>query len=333
MKLTIAIPTYNRNEILTKNIEKLLPQVTNECRVIIVDNCSDIPVEDTIKDLLEEYSHIDISVIRNRYNIGMTANILKCFGECPDPWLWVLGDDDEVTDGAVARILSDIDRKRELHLITYAWDADSFKREQEVITTGIDQFLETFETFGVVLFLSTSVYNMNKVVGSMSFAHFFQTSYAPHLVMLFMSLGDEGKCAFSRDQIVVNKAEETPSELKWDQIFIYQLTLLLRLPLKPSTIAKLRNRLEQLTRVWTIYHFIFTLTFTEYEEGSINKPTILYGEVVRSFFHLDRRISTRLVSRLGYFIVKYPFLFKWILARMFKAIKGEQFEPDKNLRI
>jgi len=333
MKLTIAIPTYNRNEILKENLAKLLPQITDECRVVIFDNCSDVSVRDTIEDLVEVYSQIDISVVRHRYNIGMTANILKCFEECPDPWLWVLGDDDEVTDGAVARILGDINMKRELRFITYAWDADSFKRGQEVITTGIDQFLETFETFGCVLFLSTSVYNMNKVVDSMSFGHFFQTSYAPHLVMLFMSLGDEGKCAFSRDQIVVNKGEETPSELKWDQIFIYQLTLLLRLPLKPSTITKLRNRLEQLTRVWTIYHFIFTLTFTEYEKGSINKPTILYGEIVRSFFHLDRRISTRLVSRLGYFIVKYPFLFKWILARMFKAIKGEQFEPDKNLRI
>jgi glycosyltransferase involved in cell wall biosynthesis len=333
MKLTIAIPTYNRNEILYKNIEKLLPQITDECRVVIFDNCSDVPVKDTIEDLVEANAHIDISIVRNRYNIGMAANILKCFEECPDPWLWVLGDDDEVTDGAVARILSDIDMKRELHFITYAWDADSFKRRQEVITTGIDQFLETFETFGCVLFLSTSVYNMNKVIGSMSFAQFFQTSYAPHLVMLFMSLGDDGKCAFSKDQIVINKAEDTPAELKWDQIFIYQLTLLLRLPLKPRTIAKLRNRLEQLTKVWTIYHFIFTLTFKEYEKGSDNKPTILYGEIVRSFFYLDRRISTRLVSRLGYFVVKYPFLFKWAFSRIFKALKGEEFEPDRNLRI
>jgi glycosyltransferase involved in cell wall biosynthesis len=333
MKLTIAIPTYNRNEILKANLAKLLPQVTDECRVIIFDNCSDVPVEDTVKDLLEDNSLIDISVIRNRYNIGMTANILKCFEVCPDPWLWVLGDDDEVTDGAVARILSDIGRQQELHFLTYAWDEDSFKRKQEVITTGIDQFLEEFETFGVVLFLSTSVYNINKVAGSMSFAHFFQTSYAPHLVMLFMSLGDEGKCAFSRDQIVLNKAEETPSYLKWDQIFIYQITMLLRLPLKPSTIAKLKKRLEQLTRVWTIYHFILTLTFMKHEEGRINKPTVLYGEIVRSFFHLDRRFSTRLVSRLGYFVVKYPFLFKWILSRTFKVLKGREFQSESNLRI
>jgi glycosyltransferase involved in cell wall biosynthesis len=333
MKLTIAIPTYNRNEILKANLAKLLPQVTEECRVIIFDNCSDVPVKDTIKDLEEVYSHIDINVVRNRYNIGMTGNILKCFEVCPDPWLWVLGDDDEVTDGAVARILSDIGRHRELHFITYAWDEDSFKREQEVITTGIDQFIETFETFGAVLFVSTSVYNMNKVVGSMSFAHFFQTSYAPHLVMLFMSLGDEGKCAYSRDQIVANKAEDTTSYLKWDQIFIYQITMLLRLPLKPSTIAKLKKRLEQLTRVWTIYHFIFTLTFMKHEAGRINKPIVLYGEIVRSFFHLDRRFSTRIVSWLGYFVVKYPILFKWTLSRIFKVLKGREFQSESNLRI
>ncbi len=333
MKLTIAIPTYNRNEILNKNLKKLLPQITDKCRVIIFDNHSDIPVEETIRDLLVENSDIDIRVIRNRYNIGMTANILKCFDECPDPWLWILGDDDEVTEGSVTRILDDIGSKSELHVITYAWDEDSLKRDHEVITTGIDPFLETFETFGAVLFLSTSVYNIEKVIGSMSFAQFFQTSYAPHLVMLFMSLGDDGKCAFSKDQIVVNKAEDTPAELKWDQIFIYQLTLLLRLPLKPNTIIKLRNRLVQLTKVWTIYHFIFTLTFKEHEKGSNNKPTILYGEIVRSFFYLDRRLSTRLVSKLGYFVVKYPFLFKWILSRIFKAVKGEEFEPDRNLRI
>jgi glycosyltransferase involved in cell wall biosynthesis len=333
MKLTISIPTYNRNEILKANLAKLLPQVTDECRVIIFDNCSDVPVENTIKDLVEVYSQIEISVVRNRYNIGMTANILNCFEGCPDPWLWVLGDDDEVTDGAVARILSDIGKKRELHFITYAWDEDSFKREQEVITTGIDQFLETFETFGAVLFLSTSVYNMNKVVDSMSFAHFFQTSYAPHLVMLFMSLGDEGRCAYSNNQIVVNKGEDTPQELRWDQIFIYQITILLRLPLKPRTIVKLKKRLEQLTRVWSIYHFIFILTFMKYEKGSINKPTVLYGEIVRGFFHLDRRISTRLVSRLGYFIVRYPFLFRWILSRIYKIFKGKEFESDTHLRV
>lgn len=333
MKLTIAIPTFNRNNILKENLKKLLPQITENCRIIIFDNCSDIPVENSLKDLLESSSQVDISVVRNRYNVGMTANILKCFEACNDPWLWVLGDDDEVTDGAVARILNDIEKQQKMHFLTYAWDEDSFKRKKKLITKGIDQFLEQFETFGAVLFLSTSIYNMKKISSGMSFAHFFQTSYAPHLVMLFMSLGDHGKCAFYKDQIVFNEADKTPAHLKWDQIFIYQTTILLRLPLKPRTIQKLKTRLEQLTRVWTIYNFIFTLTFMKYENGGINKPTILYGEIVRSFYHLDRRLMTRITSWLGYFIIKYPSMFRWIFSKIFKIIKGREFKLQNNFRV
>ncbi len=334
MSLTIAIPTYNRNDIFRANLEKLLPQVTEECKIIVYDNCSDIPVKDSIADLLNDYSNIDISIVTNSHNVGMTANILKCFENCSDPWLWILGDDDEVADNAIERILYDIDRHKEMHFVTYAWDEDSFKnRTQEITTTGIDEFIDTFETFGAVLFLSTSIYNMNKVTDGMSFAHFFQSSYAPHLVMLFMSLGDNGKCIYSENQIVKNKADDTPDYLKWDQIFIYQLTLLLRLPLKPKTISKLKKRFEQLTRVWSIYHFIYSLTFMKYEKGTINKPTILYGEIVRSFFHLDRRLSTRIAIWIGFFIIKYPHLFKGILSLIYRLIKGKDYESDTNLRI
>lgn len=333
MTLTIAIPTFNRNEILCKNISKLLPQITGDCRLVILDNASHIPVQDTLNGILNEYPDIDVRIIRNRVNLGMTANILKCFEECKDPWLWVLGDDDEVHEGAVETILNDINKNADSHFITYAWDEDTLRREKEVITSGLDSFLDTFETFGAVLFLSTSVYNINKVIGSMSFAQFFQTSYAPHLVMLFMSLGDEGKCNFSPKQIVSNMAAETPAELKWDQIFIYQLTLLLRLPLPPKTIFKLKQRLRQLTRVWTLYHFIFTLVFKKYESGVENKPVILYGEVIRGFYHLDSRFTSRTVAFVGFLIVRYPFIFKWAFSRLFKVLKGREFIPDDNLRI
>ena len=71
MKLTIAIPTYNRNEILKANLGKLLPQVTKECRVIIFDNCSDVPVKDSIQNLLEVYSHIAAASV---HEITQTRN-------------------------------------------------------------------------------------------------------------------------------------------------------------------------------------------------------------------------------------------------------------------
>lgn len=332
--LTIAIPTFNRNDILKRNLENLFPQLSENCRVVIFDNHSDIPVQHSLKELLEEYSFLKIQIVRNRHNVGMTANILKCFELCEDQWLWILGDDDLVCPDAVENICCDIQSYMDAHCITYSWDNDTFQnRKTEISTHGVDEFIDTFETFGAVLFLSTSVYNMTKVSSGMAFAHFFQSSYAPHLAMLFMSLGEDGESIFSNKQIVSNMAHETPDFLKWDQIFIYQITLLLRLPLKAKTILKLRNRMVQLTEVWSIYHFIFNLTFRDLSYNDDTRPLVFYGEIVRSFFALDRRLSTRIAICIGYIVIRYPFFFRKFLAWIYKLVKGREFNPDNNLRI
>jgi GT2 family glycosyltransferase len=39
MDLTIAIPTYNRNELLLRHLAHLLPQLNERCRLLILDNC------------------------------------------------------------------------------------------------------------------------------------------------------------------------------------------------------------------------------------------------------------------------------------------------------
>jgi len=333
MKLTIAIPTYNRNEILKANLELLLPQVSTNCKLLILDNCSDVPVEKTITSLLERYPNVDVQIVRNPYNLGMTANILRCFELCFDSWLWILGDDDQIKDGAVGQILSDTKEHNEFHFISYAWDELSLQRGEKIVTKGVDNFIDSFENVGVVLFLSTSVYNMNRVSKSISYGNFFQTTYAPHLVILFMSLGDKGKCFLSNKQIVVNTGYDTPDELRWDQIFIYQITILLRLPLKPVTISKLKNQLVQLTRVWTITHFIYVLTYMECGEKSEEKYSILYGDIVRSFFHLDRRVISRILVLIGYIVVRHPSIFRPLMGYIYRLAKGKEYKLENNLRI
>lgn len=333
MKLTIAIPTYNRNEILKKNLGLLLKQVTPDCRVLILDNCSEIPVKNTLKKLLEEFSHIDIKVIRNSYNIGLTGNILKCFEICEDPWLWVLGDDDHVKVGAIDQVLYDINRYNDNHFISYAWDEPSFKRKKNLTTIGINELIDSFESLGVILFTSASVYNVPKVIKNISYGNFFQSTYAPHLVMLFMSLGDSGKSVLSCNEIVINKGFDTPIHLRWDQIYFYQMVLLLRLPLKPTTLYKLKNRLVELTRLWTISHLIYTLVYIKYNDNERKRPLILYHDIVRSFFYLDKRITSKIIMLLGYVVIRYPKIFKPTMEFVFKSIKGKGFDANNNLRI
>lgn len=333
MKLTIAIPTYNRNEILKKNLNFLIPQLTTDCRLIIIDNASDNPVDNDLKDIILNHKKINIKVIRNRDNIGLTGNILRCFELCEDPWLWVLGDDDEVKSGALEKIIFDIENNKDVHFINYAWDAPSFLRKGSLLTHGVGDFIDNIENLGVALFISAGIYNTKKIKKYLSFGNFFQTTYAPHLVMLFLSVGDEGQCILSNEQIVTNRGFETPESLRWDQIFIYQITLLLRLPLSPNAVYKLKNKLKQLTRVWTITHLIFVLVKMGCIERSTKRTLILYDSIVKGFFYLDDRLISKIITYLGYFIIKNPFLFNPILNFAYRVKRGKNFEPIRNLRI
>ena len=104
MKLTIAIPTYNRNDILEQNIGLLLPQLNSDCKLLIIDNHSSIPVEETLNPYILKFPHVSIEVIRNRVNVGGNANVLRCIEFCETEYLWILSDDDPVLNNAVETI-------------------------------------------------------------------------------------------------------------------------------------------------------------------------------------------------------------------------------------
>ena len=330
--LTIAIPTYNRNSILKRNLMDLIPQFTECCQLVIVDNNSDISVRSDIEDLIAKYPTKNINIIRNKHNVGLTGNIIKCFELCEDGWLWILGDDDIVKPDAVSTIKNYIKYNGEKTFISYAWEGPSYKRNGDIITNGLDEFIDSIESLGVVLFISTSIYNVKKVVGNISYGSFFQSTYAPHLAILFMSLKNGGQCILTNRQIVTNNSSNTPQGLRWDQIFIYQLVLLLRLPLSTQTLSKLKLRLSELTRLWTISHLIYTLTFLRKNDDKIGSIT-LYNDIVKSFYYLDDRVSTKIISIIGYIIIRNPKVFKPIMDKIYKKIKGKGFETSGNLRI
>ena len=89
----------------------------------------------------------------------------------------------------------------------------------------------------------------------------------------------------------------------------------------------------ELTRLWTIPHLIYTLVYIRYDENEKKRPLILYHDIVRSFFYLDKRFNSKIIILFGYIIVRYPKLFKPILESIYKHIKGKEFNPNNNLRI
>ena len=117
LKLTIAIPSYNRNLVLKDNIQKLLEQINDQIEIIVIDNFSDTPIEQTLENELQEYPQL--KVIRNIANIGLSANIIRCFEVCNTKWVWLLSDDDTVETLAVEKIIEQIENNENTFYKTF----------------------------------------------------------------------------------------------------------------------------------------------------------------------------------------------------------------------
>ena len=108
IKLSIAIPTYNRAKCLDECLESIYNQKNidfNEIEVVISDNNS----SDETKFVVDKWKDkFPIFVYKkNSTNIGPTRNIRNVLNLAQGNYIWLFGDDDIfVKDYAVAKILS-----------------------------------------------------------------------------------------------------------------------------------------------------------------------------------------------------------------------------------
>lgn len=112
--LSICIPTYNRLRYLEDLLQGLLPQSE---RVAGVEVCvSDNRSTDGTADYLAGLSSAVLRHWTNERNIGGDRNFLKCIREARGEYVWLVGDDDLVPEGAVEKVLS-ILRERNASLL------------------------------------------------------------------------------------------------------------------------------------------------------------------------------------------------------------------------
>lgn len=98
--LTIAIPTYNREKLVDRLLHYLEPQLLDEVEVLVIDNASTDNTYETVKK-----KYPNVLCCRNPENIGAHANFLKCYKRASGRYVWLVGSDDIVADGAVSKIV------------------------------------------------------------------------------------------------------------------------------------------------------------------------------------------------------------------------------------
>ena len=119
--LSICVPTFNRAALLDVCLASVLPQVA-ECvskvECVVSDNASSDATETILAKYRSQFPFIRVS--RNATNIGIIGNITKVASELArGEFVWLLGDDDVLTTGAVKRAVARLLQSPQVDLLAF----------------------------------------------------------------------------------------------------------------------------------------------------------------------------------------------------------------------
>jgi glycosyltransferase involved in cell wall biosynthesis len=102
--LSICIPTYNRSRYLAELLDSIVSQGFPEIEVIVGDDTS----PDNTAEVVETYRAKlpNLKYKRNETNIGLDLNFLQVIADATSDYAWLMGDDDRLEPGAIAKVLA-----------------------------------------------------------------------------------------------------------------------------------------------------------------------------------------------------------------------------------
>jgi glycosyltransferase involved in cell wall biosynthesis len=289
--LTIAIPTYNRNAKLNRSLAILLPQLNDSVKLVILDNGSSVSVADTID--AQVASHKSIRVLRNRQNLGVAANIIKCFEACDTEWMWLLGDDDVPNSDAVAQVLSDLADNSDCVFLNYKSPICA-QRSQPFYTVGQEDMINKLDNFGNLLFMSVGIYNLNKLAGDLRLTYQLSYCICPHMVYLISGIGEHGKVGFLTKELHNLTLWDTTEAENWSWLSLsLYIPIMYEIPLNISAEAKKKFSKHLLTHISSSKQIFAILEQPKYKNIPIyQKRFLLRQTYFRSllFSGFDKRI-------------------------------------------
>ena len=109
-KLEIVLITYNRYKDLDNTLKQFVSSPFSECKITILDNCSD----DKTPEICEKYLNLypKMNIIRHKKNIGGNANILRAVETSNSIYTWIICDDDSYDFSECKDIINAIDSEK-----------------------------------------------------------------------------------------------------------------------------------------------------------------------------------------------------------------------------
>jgi hypothetical protein len=303
--LTIAIPTFNRPDDLRRTVELLLPQLVSDCRLLIIDNHSDVPVSHSLADILASAPPGAVHVMRNACNIGGNANIMRCMEQCQTAWLWMLNDHATPKPNAVAEVLKEIHENRNcfmLHfLCQYGTGTTPAPRRAEGRVDGRTALLKSVDNIMDLVDITRAVYRIPAIVSGIKVGYLHTYSCMPHVVTLLSSMDSQSQVLLS-NTVLVTRGEVT-NRRGWS---MRQFSLGCLTPLYlPIGAEDRRLILEGLLRYLPSVAWFLTSSLLASRAGDTDAKYYFKAYRDTVLVH-DRRPMVRLIALAGSLMLKVP---------------------------
>jgi glycosyltransferase involved in cell wall biosynthesis len=131
--LTIAIPTFNRSDLLDNQLEWLAKTIVgfeDYCEIIISNNCSTDHSEEVIQRWEKSFRNFDFKVNHNPRNIGAIKNIALCIKMATAKHVWVISDDDHLFKDSISKVIEKLKNSPELGILLLNFTSFDINKKQ-----------------------------------------------------------------------------------------------------------------------------------------------------------------------------------------------------------
>lgn len=161
--LSICIPTYNREKYLRELLDNIFHQLNNikdsNVEICVSDNAS----TDNTQQMVFQYqkTYTNINYFRWDKNMGADNNYLKVVEIAHGAYCWLFGSDDMISNGGIAKILSEIKENHDIYLVNnIVCDINMTPlKKPEIIKHSIKSKIFNFETDDKLLYYLQSLNN------------------------------------------------------------------------------------------------------------------------------------------------------------------------------
>lgn len=287
--LTICIPTYNGGEYLIEQINRLLPQLTNETELIIRDNYSQPSAQSILSN--SGISLSKVKIIRNNANIGADRNIFESFANCESDWLIILSDNDIVKLDFVKSLLDLIMFNNDVAFINYYGYSKNLKGK------GFNEFCKKVH-YTSSFTISNCLYNMKFVQKySIYYKKFIDTHQAQTLFLFkFFEENRDAEFLFLKETFI-----DFYVPTKWSKLAFIEDTDLLYLFMKKYLSGENYKYFRKTVGVQVMNMKLHLLTNLRESEGLdvVQYCKMLFKIIKRDNIFLTRNEYTVSLKKIG----------------------------------